>query len=58
MLMAVSLAAKLGSKKGLVAVSLHPGVIATNLGRDVDWTSDFSLGVSNYPCRDPTESCI
>lgn len=37
MLMALSFAEKLG-KKGLVAVSLHPGVIGTNLGDAVDWT--------------------
>jgi len=37
MLMAVSLAKKLGSK-GLKAFSLHPGVIFTNLGAHVDWT--------------------
>ena len=30
MLLAVSLAEKLGKKKGLVAVSLHPGMIPTN----------------------------
>ncbi|KAK0665461.1 hypothetical protein QBC41DRAFT_358825 [Cercophora samala] len=37
MLMALSFAEKLG-RKGLVAVSLHPGVIGTNLGDFVDWT--------------------
>ncbi|KAK4247047.1 hypothetical protein C7999DRAFT_32520 [Corynascus novoguineensis] len=36
MLMAVSLAEKLGNK-GLRAFSLHPGVIYTNLGDHVDW---------------------
>ena len=36
MLMAVSLAEKLGNK-GLRAFSLHPGVIYTNLGNHVDW---------------------
>ncbi|KAJ5158292.1 uncharacterized protein N7500_007943 [Penicillium coprophilum] len=40
-LMAVSLAQKLGSK-GLLAYSLHPGVIfCTTLARDVDWTIDL-----------------
>lgn len=34
MLFSLSLAQKLG-KKNLVSVSLHPGVIWTNLGRDV-----------------------
>lgn len=33
MLFAVSLAEKLG-KKGIQAVSLHPGVVPSNLGRD------------------------
>lgn len=39
MLMAVSLAQKLGSK-GLLAFSLHPGVINTSLGNHVDWNTD------------------
>ncbi|KAJ8096592.1 short-chain dehydrogenase/reductase SDR [Lipomyces tetrasporus] len=40
-LMTVSLAEKLGSK-GLLAYSLHPGVIfGTTLARDVDWTVDL-----------------
>lgn len=37
MLMALSLAEKLGSKRGLLAFSLHPGTILTNLGNHVDW---------------------
>lgn len=37
MLFALSLAEKLGSSKGLVAASLHPGVILTNLGAHLDW---------------------
>ncbi|PYH46645.1 putative short-chain dehydrogenase [Aspergillus saccharolyticus JOP 1030-1] len=52
MLFAISLATKLGMKYKLQAYSLHPGVIFTNLGRDVDWnvgrkelqTVDRSLG--------------
>ena len=39
MLMALSLAAKLGPKKNLLAFSLHPGVImTTTLGSHVDWS--------------------
>lgn len=37
MLMALSLAEKLGSK-GLRAYSLHPGVIGTHLGDHLEWT--------------------
>ncbi|KAF2726641.1 NAD(P)-binding protein [Polyplosphaeria fusca] len=40
MLMALSLAEKLASK-GLLAFSLHPGVIGTNLGAHIDWAVDF-----------------
>ena len=41
-LMATSLADKLG-KKGLTAVSLHPGVIGTTgLGDHVDWNIGFA----------------
>ncbi|KAK4445229.1 short-chain dehydrogenase TIC 32 [Podospora aff. communis PSN243] len=40
MLFAVSLAEKLGGR-GLLAFSLHPGVIATNLGGHLDWQEDF-----------------
>lgn len=40
MLFSLSLAEKLGNKN-LVSVSLHPGVIWTNLGRDVK-TEEFS----------------
>jgi len=39
MLMAVSLAEKLGSK-GLRAFSLHPGVILTNLANHLDLEKD------------------
>lgn len=48
MLMAMSLAEKLGDK-GLVALSLHPGVIITNLGTHLDWEKDFA-GMSKLPC--------
>jgi len=41
MLMAISLAEKLGDK-GLVALSLHPGVIMTNLGLHLDWSKDYA----------------
>lgn len=37
---AVSLAHKLGPK-GLTAISLHPGVIRTNLSTHIDWEKDF-----------------
>ncbi|KAF2710679.1 NAD(P)-binding protein [Pleomassaria siparia CBS 279.74] len=40
MLTTVSLAEKLGDN-GLRAYSLHPGVIATNLGSHVNWDNDF-----------------
>ncbi|KAJ7693557.1 retinol dehydrogenase 13 [Mycena rosella] len=43
MLMAISLAEKLGPKHGLLAYSLHPGVIlSSNLGNHIDWTADLS----------------
>ncbi|KAK5046857.1 hypothetical protein LTR84_007211 [Exophiala bonariae] len=41
MLIAISLSEKLGDK-GLVALSLHPGVIVTNLGAHLDWNTDWS----------------
>ncbi|KAI4153955.1 MAG: hypothetical protein LQ340_001973 [Diploschistes diacapsis] len=41
-LFAVSLAERLGSK-GLVAVSVHPGVISTNLSADLDFVEDFKV---------------
>ncbi|CAG8894257.1 unnamed protein product [Penicillium egyptiacum] len=37
-LFAISLAEKLGLKHGLLAFSLHPGVIWTNLGNHLDWS--------------------
>ncbi|OCK75776.1 NAD(P)-binding protein [Lepidopterella palustris CBS 459.81] len=40
-LMAVSLAEKLGPQRGLLAYSLHPGVIGTNLSNHLDWNVDF-----------------
>ena len=40
--MAVSLAEKLGTKYGLLAFSLHPGVIATTkLNNHLDWAVDL-----------------
>ncbi|KAL6856694.1 NAD(P)-binding protein [Trichoderma novae-zelandiae] len=41
MLMAVSLAEKLGSR-GLTAFSLHPGTIMTHLGEHLDFSVEFS----------------
>ncbi|KAJ6078701.1 hypothetical protein N7467_008454 [Penicillium canescens] len=43
MLMALSLSSILGVKKGLLAFSLHPGVIFTNLGSHLDWSGDVGL---------------
>ncbi|KAJ5542472.1 hypothetical protein N7535_004893 [Penicillium sp. DV-2018c] len=43
MLMALSLSSKLGTKSGLLAFSLHPGVINTNLGSHLDFDVDMSL---------------
>ncbi|KAK3319603.1 hypothetical protein B0T19DRAFT_269566 [Cercophora scortea] len=42
MLFALSLAEKLGQKKGLLAFSLHPGVIRTNLSTHLDWEVDVA----------------
>ena len=36
-LMALSLSKKLGAKRSLLAFSLHPGTIWTNLGTHLDW---------------------
>jgi hypothetical protein len=52
MLMALSLAEKL-SDKGLIALSLHPGVIMTNLGTHLDWSKDLA-----EICELPTEPII
>ncbi|KAJ5694691.1 hypothetical protein N7536_005103 [Penicillium majusculum] len=41
MLMALSLARKLGSRHNLLAFSLHPGVINTALGDHLDWNTAF-----------------
>jgi len=41
MLMAISLAEKLKKKHNLLAFSLHPGVILTNLGDHLDWEVDL-----------------
>lgn len=51
MLMAISLAEKLGDK-GLIAVSLHPGVIWTNLGTHLDWSKDLAE-ISELPTASP-----
>ncbi|KAK3690442.1 hypothetical protein B0T22DRAFT_528963 [Podospora appendiculata] len=42
MLFALSLAEKLGQKKGLLAFILHPSVIGTNLGTHLDWEADIA----------------
>lgn len=42
MLMCISLAEKLGSEQGLLAFSLHPGVIMnTTLSKHLDWNVDL-----------------
>jgi len=41
MLMALSLAEKLGSKN-LLSFSLHPGAIMTNLANHLDFAADFA----------------
>lgn len=47
MLMAISLAEKLGPKHGLTAFSLHPGVISTSLGAHLDFSVEIAeLGKS------------
>lgn len=51
MLMALSLAEKLGAKRGLLAFSLHPGVIWTNLGSHIDWEAG-ELGELPPPQRE------
>ncbi|RFU77519.1 ww domain-containing oxidoreductase [Trichoderma arundinaceum] len=48
MLMALSLAEKLGPKHGLTAFSLHPGVISTSLGNHLD----FSVAVPELAAVD------
>ncbi|KAL6899932.1 hypothetical protein GGI43DRAFT_427645 [Trichoderma evansii] len=42
MLMAISLAEKLGPKHGLTAFSLHPGVISTSLGAHLDFSVEIA----------------
>lgn len=42
MLMAISLAEKLGPKHGLTAFSLHPGVISTSLGAHLDFSIEMT----------------
>ncbi|KAL8940818.1 MAG: hypothetical protein Q9216_002607 [Gyalolechia sp. 2 TL-2023] len=46
-LFSVALAKRLGSK-GLTAVSLHPGVIGTNLSSHLDWDTEFAALPSDY----------
>jgi hypothetical protein len=41
MLMAISLADKLGSKHNLLSFSLHPGVIGTGLGDHINWNVEY-----------------
>ncbi|RDW65952.1 short-chain dehydrogenase TIC 32 [Coleophoma cylindrospora] len=41
MLMALSLATKLGAKRNLLAFSLHPGIVMTNLGSHLNLSIDF-----------------
>ncbi|ROT41097.1 retinol dehydrogenase 13, partial [Sodiomyces alkalinus F11] len=41
MLMAISLAEKLGPKRNLLAFSLHPGNITTHIGDHINWEADF-----------------
>lgn len=57
MLFSLSLAKKLGNKN-LVSVSLHPGVIWTNLGRDVknDEFVEISKLTLSGPCQIPVSS--
>ena len=52
MLMALSLAKKLGSK-GLLAFSVHPGVVQTNIGSNMDSAADVELlrRCWSYLCR-------
>ncbi|KAL8991818.1 MAG: hypothetical protein Q9188_007690, partial [Gyalolechia gomerana] len=50
-LLSVALASKLGSK-GLKAVSLHPGVIGTNLSNHLDWNTEFAALRKQYEALD------
>jgi hypothetical protein len=46
------LATKLASK-GLLAFSVHPGVVSTNLGGHIGWATDLDCLVSAvYICAD------
>ena len=47
MLMSISLAEKLGIKHNLLAFSLHPGVIWTNIANHLDIETDFG-GLRKY----------
>ncbi len=53
-LFATSLAKKLGNK-GLTTVSLHPGVVGTNLGNHLDWNVEFSGMRKFMPRATPRE---
>ncbi|KAL2753165.1 hypothetical protein ACRALDRAFT_2021589 [Sodiomyces alcalophilus JCM 7366] len=68
MLMAISLAQKLGTKRNLLAFSLHPGNISTQIGDHINWEADFpsllevhrSLGnargwITSFPFVTPDE---
>lgn len=52
MLMTISLAEKLGIKHNLLAFSLHPGVIWTNLANHLDMETDFD-GLRKYQNTHP-----
>ena len=50
--MCISLAKKLGSSQGLLAFSLHPGVImTTTLGNHLDWAVDLEGLRKHRSCR-------
>ena len=53
MLMTISLAEKLGIKHNLLAFSLHPGVIWTNLANHLDMEMDFD-GLRKYQNTHPS----
>ncbi|KAI1135047.1 NAD(P)-binding protein [Hypoxylon sp. FL0543] len=48
MLMAISLAEKLGTKKNLLAYSVHPGAVTTNLTAHLDWEEAYIEMSSTY----------
>lgn len=58
MLMAVSLAERLGPKRGLLSFSLHPGTImTTSLGTHIDWNKDYGT-LRKYRLYDCPSSLI